>query len=168
MESAPIDTSNEVRLLNELIVSTLDNIDEYRRAVFMAEQQLATLQRRVFVQTHAVERMQRHVRALGAQPESHRSPLASAFASLLSRHFLSRDQDQEQLLLDAKRGELLLKRQFEMSSKAAAVSDATRTVLDDVYQSILSERVADQDASWSANLQSSVASTSLHAIPLSN
>ncbi|HTE41606.1 MAG TPA: DUF2383 domain-containing protein [Steroidobacteraceae bacterium] len=174
MDSEPIDTSNEVRLLNSLIVSTLDNVDEYRRAVFLAEQQLAALQRRIFVRTHAVERMQRHVRALGAQPAANRSCLASAFASLLSERLLIREQDQEQLLLDATRGEQRLKRQFEASRNAPILSEATRTIVDGVHQTIVAERVdsdtdrADSDdQSWGVTLPPSVAAPSMHVVSMS-
>ncbi|MBC7982669.1 MAG: PA2169 family four-helix-bundle protein [Candidatus Obscuribacterales bacterium] len=122
----------ELRVLNQLIVSTLDNVDEYRRAVAMVEGQLNTLRRRVLDRTHAVERLQRQVRTLGGQPATSRSTLAAAFASLLSmRHrFL---KDDENLVQDAERGDHYLKRQFQSYLGDNLLSATARESISDAY-----------------------------------
>src|SRR5262245_29733138 len=80
----------DVRVVDRLIVATLDNSDEYRRAIFAIEQQLCSLQAQLAARTQSIEQMQRHVRSLGAEPAVARSSLASAFATVLNARVIYR------------------------------------------------------------------------------
>jgi uncharacterized protein (TIGR02284 family) len=103
-----------VRALNDLIVATLDNAAEYRRAAFAVEHQLADLRHRAYESTRAVERLQREVRALGGEPANACSTLGAAVATLLSntRLLIKGKDDLNNFLQDAERGDRQLQKHF--------------------------------------------------------
>jgi uncharacterized protein (TIGR02284 family) len=148
-------SAKEVRALNGLIVSVLDNVDECRRAVFALEQHVATLQRRLYSRMQAVEQLQSRVREMGAEPANTHSTLAEAFAMLLAiREPFTRNR-KEDLLQDVERGEQALKVQFRHCLSAPSLSAATRDCVNNALDCVVSETNRKSDG-WSSQYEASV------------
>lgn len=143
------ETACEIRTLNGLIVGTLDNIDEYRRAIFALEQRLDTFQRGVYNRMQAVEHLQSRVRALGGQPATTRSTLAAAFAALLAvRHPFVKDHEKE-LIHDVERGTAALHRQFKACLGGSGLSETGRHYVDEAFERMAADRKSVD--SWNAH-----------------
>ena len=156
----------DIRVLNGLIVSVLDNVDEYRRAIFSIEQRLNTLQRRVYSRMLAVERLQRVVRGLGGVPATERSKLAVAFAAILSNRALPVIDD-DHVLRDAQRGEVALQRQFEACLANCLVSMEARQAAGSALESCTHETEPAQPG-WVAPIAVCATSTSMTSEALAN
>jgi uncharacterized protein (TIGR02284 family) len=157
----------DVRVLNGLIVSILDNVDEYRRAIFTIEQRLNTLQRRVYSRMVAVERLQRQVRGLGGQPASERSQLAAAFATILSNRALPVTDD-DHVLRDAQRGEAALQRQFEACLGNCLVSAEVRQTASAALECITNQTIDAPQPGWVAPMSVCTTATPLSTEAMAN
>jgi uncharacterized protein (TIGR02284 family) len=143
-----IASGDEVRALNGLIVSVLDNVDECRRAVFALEQQVAALQHRLHNRMQAVEQLQARVRELGGEPAATHSVLAAALANLLTVHQPYTRNRKEDLLQDVERGEQSLKVQFNHCLTTKPLSPVSRECVSSALHCVLSERNRKADG-WS-------------------
>jgi len=157
----------DIRVLNGLIVSILDNVDEYRRAVFSIEQRLNLLQKRVYSRMLAVERLQRQVRSLGGVPATERSQLAAAFATILSNRALPAIDD-DQVLRDAQRGEVVLQRQLEACLADCLVSTEARQATSSALDCVTHETVEAPQSGWAAPMTACAQGTSLPSEAMAN
>ena len=138
----------EVRALNGLIVGILDNIDDFRRAIFAIEQHAAILQRRLHSRLQAVEQLQCRVRAIGGEPATTRSTLATAFARLLAaREPLARNH-REEVLRDVDRGDEAVKRQFQHCLASERWFGHGKQCVHEVLEAIMADRLRNVE-SWS-------------------
>jgi len=138
--SAAVDgpAASDTHTVNGLIVGLLDNIDEHRRAIFAVEQRLNRMQRQLYVRVQAVEQLQAYVRALGAQPATMRSTLGAAFAARLACQPRLASNERE-LMQDAERGELTLRRQMENCLSKGQLSESGRRCVVEVLKEIDSD-----------------------------
>jgi uncharacterized protein (TIGR02284 family) len=158
-------TAYEIKAINGLIVSVLDNVDEYRRAIFALEQRLDTLQRGVYNRVQLVEQLQARVRTLGGQPATTRSTLAAALGTLLAvRTPFVKDHEQE-LMRDIERGEQSIKKQFQACLVNSRLSETARRYLGEAQQRIGSDWTKPAADGWNQTTSAIVTQASLVATP---
>jgi hypothetical protein len=152
--SIALDAAHEAQAINGIIASMLDNLgwtiwagqfgldnlDEYRRAIFGLEELLDTLQCWLYNRVQALEQLQNHVRELGAQPRTTRSVLGAAFAAMLTAPRLLSPNQREDLMLDVDRGERAARALLNQSLKYVRLSFRTRDCISKTSEQLCFER----------------------------
>ena len=130
--------THDIKVLNDLITTTLDSADGYSEAAKDAKNpafkdlfgQWAEHRRQV------VGELQEKVRTLGGQPEDDGSILASAHRAFLSiRDSLSKGD--KSVVEEVERGEDFIKNKYEAALQDDELSEEVRPVLGRAYDSVI-------------------------------
>ena len=130
--------THDIKVLNELIMTTLDSADGYNEAAKDAENptfknlfsQWAQDRREVALD------LQAQVRSLGGEPENDGSVLASAHRAFLKvRESLSKGD--KSVIEEVERGEDFIKSKYEDALDDDDLSEAVRPVLGRAYDSVI-------------------------------
>jgi uncharacterized protein (TIGR02284 family) len=130
--------THDIKVLNELITTTLDSADGYSEAAKDADNptfknlfsQWATERRRV------VNELQEQVRVLGGKPEDDGSVLASAHRMFLNvRDSLSKGD--KGVVEEVERGEDYIKEKYEDALDDDDLSVSLRPILNRAYESVI-------------------------------
>lgn len=127
----------DVKILNELIDTTIDSVDGYAEAANETDNRsyAETFQSRAAERRQVVSTLQRRVRALGGESAGHDSMLASAHRMFLDlRQLLGAGN--AVVVAEVERGEDYLKAQFKHAMMDQEVSPTTRLMIADVYASV--------------------------------
>ena len=131
-------TSHDIDVLNSLIETTIDSVDGYRRSA-----QEATSSRfssgfldRANEREQVVTRLREQVRALGGNPEDDGSILAGAHRAFLSLRDKVTGSDDESVIAEVDHGETYLNEKWETALKDDALSQETRSVIQQCYDSV--------------------------------
>jgi uncharacterized protein (TIGR02284 family) len=130
--------NHDIRVLNDLIETTIDSADGYAEAARETASTRfgLTFQERANERRQLAARLQQQVQALGGEPESGGSVLASAHRLFTN---LRRSLHDETAVIDeVERGEDHIKHQFEDALEDTGVSQPTRMLIADTYRSVRS------------------------------
>jgi uncharacterized protein (TIGR02284 family) len=131
-------TTHDIKVLNELIMTTLDSAEGYSEAAKEADNPTF---RNLFSRwsqerQHVANDLQSEVRTLGGEPETTGSLLGSAHRVFLNiRDSLSKGD--KGVVAEVERGEDYIKAKYEAALDDEDVSDRIRPVLDRAYDSVI-------------------------------
>jgi uncharacterized protein (TIGR02284 family) len=130
--------THDIKVLNELITTTLDSADGYREAAKDAKNPAF---KDLFAQwaqnrRELVTQLQAEVRNLGGEPEDDGSILASAHRAFLNiRDSLSKGD--KSVVEEVERGEDYIKNKYEAALNDDDLSEEVRPVLGRAYDSVI-------------------------------
>jgi uncharacterized protein (TIGR02284 family) len=130
-------TDHDVKVLNDLIETTIDSANGYREAARDADNTrfAGTFSSRAQERSQVTGQLQRQVRMLGAEPEDDGSVLARAHRVFVNlRKSLS--SGDTAVVDEVERGEDHIKAKFEDALKDDALSPPTRSVIMQAYVSV--------------------------------
>src|SRR5690242_11900858 len=130
--------SHDIKVLNDLITTTLDSADGYNEAAKDAKNPTF---KQMFAEWAANRRqvvtdLQQEVRTLGGEPEDDGSALASAHRAFLKvRESLSKGD--KSVVEEVERGEDYIKNKFEEALNDEDLSEEVRPILGRAYDSVI-------------------------------
>jgi uncharacterized protein (TIGR02284 family) len=130
--------NHDIRVLNDLIETTIDNADGYAEAAreTRSSRFSLTFRERASERRQLAARLQHQVEALGGAPEEEGSALASAQRMFAN---LRKSLDNDSAVIDeVERGEDHIKHVFEDALDDEDVSPPTRVLIADAYRSVRS------------------------------
>ncbi|MEI7036834.1 PA2169 family four-helix-bundle protein [Fulvimonas yonginensis] len=130
--------NHDIRVLNDLIETTIDSAHGYAEAAkdTASNRFGLTFQERANERRQVAARLQRHVQALGGTPEDDGSVLASAHRMFTN---LRRKLGDDVAVVDeVERGEDHIKHRFEDALEDADVTPPTRELIAEAYRSVKS------------------------------
>lgn len=130
--------NHDIRVLNDLIETTIDSADGYAEAAKETQSPRFTLtfQERAEERRRVASRLQQHVEALGGTPEDEGSVLASAHRMFTN---LRKSLHDETAVIDeVERGEGHIRHKFEDALEDEDVSPPTHALIADAYRSVRS------------------------------
>jgi len=133
---------HDVKVLNDLIATTLDSADGYSEASKDAKSsQLAGLFRdRAAEREQVVGKLQQRVAFLGGKPEDSGTVLASAHRMFINlRNSLSKSD--EAVIDEVERGEDVIKKKYEMACEDTDLPMEAKTVVTEAYVSVKADTV---------------------------
>jgi len=130
--------NHDIRVLNDLIETTIDSADGYAEAATDSRSSRfsLTFRERASERRQLATRLQQQVEALGGTAEDEGSALASAHRLFTSLH---KSLDNDSAVVDeVERGEDHIKHMFEDALDDDDVSPPTRALIADAYRSVRS------------------------------
>ncbi len=131
-------SSHDISVLNGLIETTIDSVDGYRRSA-----QEATNSRfssafldRANEREQVVSKLRDAVRQMGGNPEDDGSVLAAAHRAFLSLRDKVTGSDDTAVIAEVDHGETYLANKWEAALKDDALSQQTRSVIQQCYDSV--------------------------------
>lgn len=137
------DSSNrDIAVLNSLIETTIDSVDGYRRAAQEATDSRfsSDFLSRAGEREEVVRRLRDQVRSLGGTPEDDGSILAAAHRAFLSLRDKITGSDDEAVIAEVDHGETYLNEKWERALEDGDLSPATRTLIQQCYESVRAGR----------------------------
>lgn len=132
------DNAHDIDTLNELITSTFDSVDGYRKA---GEDSASGQFQPIFFSRAAerkdvVEKLQQEVRTLGGEPHDDGSLMGAADRAFMTlREVVSSDNEQA-IIAEVERGEDKIKAKFEDALQDGKLSEATRITISSAFESV--------------------------------
>lgn len=129
--------NHDIRVLNDLIETTIDSADGYAEAAKDAGsgRYAATFQSRSTERQQVFARLQQQVQALGGEAEEDGTALASAHRMFVNlRQTLS--SGDKAIVDEVERGEDHIKAKYESAMKDREISAATQAVISEAYRSV--------------------------------
>ena len=133
----PTGNEHDIKVLNNLIETTLDSADGYREAAQETDNQTyrAMFEKRSFERQRVVTDLQGTVRQLGGEPEDDGSMLAKAHRAFLDiKHSLSKDE--QAVVNSVENGEDHIKSKYEKAVEDRDLSATTRDTIQRAYASV--------------------------------
>ena len=130
-------TDHDVKVLNDLIETTIDSANGYEEAAKDADNTrfAGTFASRAQERAQVTSQLQRQVRMLGAEPEDDGTVLAKAHRMFVNLR-KSLGESDTAVVDEVERGEDHIKAKFEQALKDEALSPPTRTVILQAYVSV--------------------------------
>lgn len=130
--------ANDTSIINDLIETTIDSADGYRRA---ADDAHSDSLRQIFLDRSrereaVVAELQAHVRSLGGEPATTGSTLAGAHRWFMDMKDALMGGDDKSVIDEVERGEDHIKAKFEDARADAGLSQTARAVIDRSYASV--------------------------------
>ncbi len=132
------DASHDISVLNSLIETTIDSVDGYRRSA-----QEATNSRfssgfleRANEREQIVSKLRDQVRSLGGNPGDDGTVLAAAHRAFLTLRDKVTGTDDEAVIAEVDHGESYLNEKWETALKDDRLSQPTRSVIQQCYDSV--------------------------------
>jgi uncharacterized protein (TIGR02284 family) len=131
---------HDIKVLNDLIETTLDSADGYAEAAKNAKsEQLAALFRaRAGERGTVAATLQDCVRSLGGEPEDDGTVLASAHRMFVNLRASVTSNDNKAVVDEVERGEDHIKSKFEDAMNDKAVAPTTMSIIAEAYTSVRS------------------------------
>jgi len=138
LESNTQSTSHDISVLNSLIETTIDSVDGYRRSAQEASSSRFSSQflERANEREQVVSKLRERVRALGGNPEDDGSVLAAAHRAFLTLRDKVTGSDDQAVIAEVDHGESYLNEKWEMALKDDGLSQETRSVIQQCYDSV--------------------------------
>jgi uncharacterized protein (TIGR02284 family) len=131
-------TTHDIKVLNELIMTTLDSAEGYSEAAKDAENPTfkSLFSQWAQERQHVANDLQSEVRTLGGEPETTGSLLGSAHRVFLNiRDSLSKGD--KGVVAEVERGEDYIKAKYEAALDDNELSESVRPILDRAYDSVI-------------------------------
>ncbi len=128
---------HDIKVLNDLIETTLDSVDGYREAAKETENTgfRALFEQRSFERQRVASELQGEVRRLGGEPEDDGSVLAKAHRAFLDvKHAIL--QDEQAVVNSVENGEDHIKARYEKAMEDRDLSATTRDTVTRAYGSV--------------------------------
>ena len=132
------DAGHDISVLNSLIETTIDSVDGYRRSAQEATSSRFSSQflERASEREQVVSKLRDRVRALGGNPEDDGSVLAAAHRAFLSLRDKVTGSDDKAVIAEVDHGEKYLNEKWETALKDDRLSQETRGVIQQCYDSV--------------------------------
>jgi uncharacterized protein (TIGR02284 family) len=132
------DKSHDITVLNSLIETTIDSVDGYRRSAQEASNSRfsAAFLERAGEREQIVSKLRDEVRRLGGNPEDDGSVLAAAHRAFLSLRDKVTGSDDAAVIAEVDHGESYLNGKWETALGDEALSQETRSTIQQCYGSI--------------------------------
>jgi len=130
--------SHSTSTLNDLIATTLDSVDGYRKAAEKADSGRYGEMFRQFADDRegAVRMLQAQVRAYGEEPEDDGTVLAAAHRAFLSLKDAMTGSNDKAIIDEVERGEDHIKAKYERALQDTALDGDARRVIEQAYASV--------------------------------
>lgn len=128
---------HDIKVLNNLIETTLDSVDGYREAAKETDNETyrAMFEQRSFERQRVATDLQGTVRQLGGTPEDDGTMLAKAHRAFLDiKHSLTKDE--QAVVNSVENGEDHIKSKFEKAVEDRDLSATTRDTIQRAYASV--------------------------------
>lgn len=124
--------------LNDLIATTLDSVDGYRKAAEKADNSRYTELFNQFAseREQAVRMLQAEVRAQGGEPEDDGTMLAAAHRAFLTVVDAVTGRDDKGVIDEVERGEDHIKAKYERAMRDTDLDASTRSAIEQAYGSV--------------------------------
>ena len=132
------ESSTEITALNTLTATLIDSVTGYRDAADHAESSQFMEMFRKFAdeRSQCVETLRQQVSSLGGEAESDGSFLGKTHQRFLDLKAAITGRDDKAIINEVERGEDYLKEKFETVLKDAELSPASRSAVEQAYQSV--------------------------------
>ncbi|MDR6936972.1 MULTISPECIES: PA2169 family four-helix-bundle protein [unclassified Luteibacter] len=133
-------TEHDIKVLNNLIETTIDSAEGYGEAAKDAEntRYAATFQSRAAERRQVTQKLQQQVRALGGNPEDDGTVLAKAHRMFVELRAKMSSKDDTAIVDEVERGEDHIKAKYEDALKDTDVTAGTRSLINEAYVSVKS------------------------------
>jgi uncharacterized protein (TIGR02284 family) len=131
-------SSHDISVLNSLIETTIDSVDGYRRSAQEATNSRfsSAFLERAGEREQIVSKLRDQVRKLGGNPEDDGSVLAAAHRAFLSLRDKVTGSDDEAVIAEVDHGETYLNGKWETALKDGGLSQETRSLIQQCYDSV--------------------------------
>lgn len=135
-----MNNKHDIKVLNDLIETTLDSVDGYAEAAENAnsEQLSALFRARAGERSAVATTLQDCVRSLGGKPEDDGTALASAHRMFVNLRASVASNDNKAVVDEVERGEDHIKSKFENAMKDGDASPTTMSIIAEAYASVRS------------------------------
>ena len=129
---------HDIRVLNSLIVTTIDSVNGYREAAnnATAGQFRSIFMARADERDEVVRDLQAHVRDLGGTPDDDGSTLAGAHRFFLDIRDALTGKDDQAVIAEVERGEDHIKHKYEAALADTELSPHCRDVVQRCFRSV--------------------------------
>jgi uncharacterized protein (TIGR02284 family) len=133
-----LNQSHDISVLNSLIETTIDSVDGYRRSADEATDHRFSSHFRQWAgeRETVVSRLRERVRELGGTPEEEGSLLAAAHRQFLGLRDALTGRDDGAVIAEVDRGESYLNGKWETALNDDQLSEQTRALIRELYQSV--------------------------------
>ena len=130
--------NHDIDTLNELITSTIDSVDGYRKAGEDSNsgQFQPIFFSRASERREVAERLQDEVRNLGGEPSDDGSLMGAADRAFMTLREVISGDDEKAIVAEVERGEDKIKAKFEDAIADGKLSPETRNVISNAYTSV--------------------------------
>ncbi len=130
--------NHDIDTLNELITSTIDSVDGYRKAGEDSNsgQFQPIFFSRASERREVAERLQDEVRNLGGEPSDDGSLMGAADRAFMTLREVISGDDEKAIVAEVERGEDKIKAKFEDAIADSKLSPETRNVISSAYTSV--------------------------------
>ena len=131
-------SSHDITVLNGLIETTIDSVDGYRRSAQEATNSRfsSAFLERANEREQVVSKLRDAVRSMGGNPEDDGSVLAAAHRAFLSLKDKVTGSDDAAIIGEVDHGESYLANKWEAALKDDALSQQTRSLVQQCYDSV--------------------------------
>jgi uncharacterized protein (TIGR02284 family) len=133
-------TEHDIKILNNLIETTIDSAEGYGEAAKDAHntRYAASFQQRASERRQVAQRLQQQVRSLGGNPEDDGTVLAKAHRMFVELRAKMSSKDDTAIVDEVERGEDHIKAKYEDALKDSDVTAGTRSLINEAFVSVKS------------------------------
>jgi uncharacterized protein (TIGR02284 family) len=132
-----MDKNHDIKVLNNLIRTTLDSCKGFAEAAEDSETQRSQWFGQMAQQrSQMASRLQAQVAALGGDPEDDSSMTAATHRGFMNLKQAVMGQSEQEVVEEVERGEDYIKEKYESALQDGDLSPETRSVIEQAYQSV--------------------------------